>query len=60
MNNLTISVELLLDFGKFKFNFKLFTNKLNFKNKKTSAKQKKLFIHMKDEIIDEKYEISLI
>ena len=60
LNNLTISVVLLLDIGKFKFNFKLFTNKLNFKNKKTSAKQKKLFIHMKDELIDEKYEIYLI
>jgi len=35
-------------------------DKLNYKYAKTPIKQKNLFIHMKGELIDEKYEINLI
>ena len=38
----------------------LIQDKLNYKYTKTPIKQKKLFIHMKGELIDEKYEINLI
>ena len=38
----------------------LIQDKLNYKYMKTPVKQKKLFIRMKGELIDEKYEINLI